>query len=211
MAENLRIDHVAIGSRDLDVTSAWLASVAGVHATESWFFSNGLCNRIAYGGGAAVEILGVAFPGAEMVSPLIAQISARTIARDRWIAWALETDDIEATASRLGLEVMDGGATSLSGHSIKWQMAGVIEAFFSDPFLPFFLQYAGGMDEWREHALQPESTFDLCRVELSGDPDRFEEWVAGAELPVEVVAGPPSIGSVTLSTSSGEVELRLGS
>ena len=45
MAENLRIDHVAVGSRDLDATASWLESIAGLPTPESWFFSNGLCNR----------------------------------------------------------------------------------------------------------------------------------------------------------------------
>ena len=210
MAEHLRLDHVAVGSRDLDATSKWLKTVAGLEPVDSWFFSNGLMNRVVHSGGAAIEILGVAFPGAEMISPMIAQLSARTIARDRWITWALETDDIEATAKRLGLEVMEGGATSVSGHSISWRMAGVVEAFFSAPYLPFFLSYVGGADGWRERAFRAEPAFDVARIEICGDPARLTEWLDGADLPVEIVAGPPSIDAVTLSTSNGDVALRPG-
>ena len=58
--------------------------------------------------------------------------------------------------------------------------------------------------------MRPDPAFDVSLVALSGDPDRFAEWVDGAEFPVKVVDGPPTIESVALTTTRGEVELRPG-
>jgi catechol 2,3-dioxygenase-like lactoylglutathione lyase family enzyme len=209
MAENLRLDHVSIGSGDLDATARWLESTVGFRTIEAWIFSGGMANRIAYSGGTAVEILGAAFPGMEMINALAAQIHGRTIARDVWLTWALASDDIEATASRLGLEVMDGSAFSIStGEPITWRMCGVVEAFFSEPYLPFFLSYVGGEEGWRQRAIQPEPAFDVARITLAGDPDRLRQWVGDADLPVDVTTGPPEMLSVALKTPNGEIDLK---
>lgn len=206
MSENLRLDHVSLGSKELDVTVKWLESVAGLRATESWNFMSGLGNRIAYSGAAAVELLGIAFPGMEMISPLAGQVYGRTIGGDRWLTWALMSDDIDATAARLGLDVIDGSAFSTAtGEAITWRMCGHIEAFFSEPYLPFFLSY---VDEgWRKRAIQTVPAFDVSRIKLSGDPGRLREWLGHAELPVEVTAGPPELRSVVITTDEREVEL----
>jgi glyoxalase-like protein len=208
VAEDLRLDRVAIGAKDLDATAAWLGSVAGLSATEQWWFASGLSSRLAYSGGAAIEIIGQAFPGAEMVHPLTGQIYARTIAHDCWLTWVVVSSDIDATATRLGLDVMDVQATSSTGQTIAWRMAGAPEAFFSEPYLPYFVSYVDGDDAWRERALAPEPKFDVHRIEVSGDAERLSQWLGGADLPVELVPGSPALRSVVLSTPDGDLELQ---
>lgn len=210
MAENLRLDRVSLGAKDVAATAQWLQSVAGLHAREAWMFRTGLINRIAYSGAAAIEIMGVGFPGAEMVSPFVGQVYGRTIGGDRWITWTVHTDDIRATAGRLGLEVMDGWAMSSAGQAVTWQMAGITEAFFSEPFLPYFVSYTNGGDDWHTRALEPVPSFDVARIELTGDPSRFKEWLGDADVPVDVTPGPPAIRSVVISADGNEIDLRPG-
>ena len=206
MPENLRLDRVSIGAKDIDATAAWLQSVAGLYADESWGFMGGLRNRIAYSGGAAVEILGVGIPGMEMINPLTQQISGRTIAGDLCLTWAVATDDIEATARRLGLEVLDGGAYATTGERITWKMCGVVEAFFSEPYLPYFLSYSDA--GWQERALRAAPAFDVAEIEMSGDADRLTEWLGGADMSVRIEDGPSQIHSFTLDVEGDRVELR---
>ncbi len=208
MTESLRLERVTIGAKDIAATAAWLRATTALQADEQWWFASGLSSRFAYSGGAAIEIIGQAFLGAEMVHPLTGQIYARTIAHDCWLTWVVLSDDIDATASRLGLEVMDGQATSSTGESIAWRMAGAPEAFFSEPYLPYFVSYVDGSESWRERARRPEPKFDVARVEVSGDKQRLSTWLGGANLPVAVVGGPPAVRGVVLSTPDGEFELQ---
>lgn len=210
MAENLRLDRVSLGAKDVPATAQWLETVAGLHTRESWMFRTGLINRIAYSGAAAIEIMGVGFPGAEMVSPFVGQVYGRTIAGDRWITWTVQTDDIQSTAKRLDLEVMDGWAMSSAGLPVTWQMAGITEAFFSEPYLPYFVSYTNGDDAWRERALEAEPSFDVTRIAISGDANRLKQWLGDADLPVEVTAGPPEIRSVVINADGTEIDLRPG-
>jgi hypothetical protein len=210
LAENLRLDRVSLGAKDVAATAQWLETVAGLHAREAWLFRTGLINRIAYSGAAAIEIMGVGFPGAEMVSPFVGQVYGRTIAGDRWITWTIQTDDIHATALRLGLEVMDGWAMSSAGQAVTWQMAGLTEAFFSEPYLPYFVSYTNGDEAWRERALEPEPSFDVASIDISGDAARLAEWLGGADVPVAVTAGAPEIRSVVINADGTEIDLRPG-
>jgi hypothetical protein len=210
LGENLRLDRVCIGSKNLGATAQWLESVAGLRAEESWWFPSGLANRIAYSGSTAIELMGVGFPGAEMVSPFVGQVSARTTAGDRWLTWVIATDDIDVTAARLGLEVTDAFAMPLAGQRVAWRMTGAVEAFFSEPYLPFFVSYAEGEDEWRERALRPDPAFDVARIEVSGDEARLRDWLGDAEIAVEVTPGPPEVRSVSITTANGELALSPG-
>jgi hypothetical protein len=119
----------------------------------------------------------------------------------------LVTDDVDATASRLGLEVMEAQATASSGQTVAWRMTGATEAFFSEPYLPYFVAYDPSNDDWHARALVAEPKFDVVRIKLSGDEKRLEQWLDGADLPVEFVPGPPCVRSVVVSTPDGELEL----
>lgn len=206
MAENLQLERVVLGAKDLASTETWLGTMGGLHTVEQWWFASGLSSRFAYAGGAAIEVLSQAFPGAEMVHPLVAQIHGRTILHDCWLTWVVVSDDIDATAARLGLEVLEAQATASTGQTIAWRMVGAEQAFFSEPYLPYFVGYTDGAD-WKSRALVPEPKFDVSRVELSGDPNRLEEWLGGADLPVRMMDGPPHVRTVVVSTPGGDVDL----
>jgi hypothetical protein len=118
----------------------------------------------------------------------------------------LLSDDIDATAARLGLDVMDVQATSASGQTVAWRMVGAEQAFFSEPYLPYFVSYTAGAD-WPSRALVPEPKFDVVRIELSGDPARLADWLGGARLPIEITAGPPHVRTVVVATPDGEIDL----
>jgi len=58
------------------------------------------------------------------------------------IGWAVRPDDIDATATRLGLTVGRGSRTRSSGERIEWRMAGLEDAL-ERPWLPFFVAWRG--------------------------------------------------------------------
>ena len=206
MAENLRLERVVLGAKDLAATASRLETSMGLRTLEQWWFASGLSSRFAYAGGAAIEVLSQAFPGAEMVHPLVAQIHGRTIVHDCWLTWVVVSDDIDATASRLGLDVMEAQATASTGQTIAWRMVGAEEAFFSEPYLPYVISYTEGAD-WRSRALVAEPKFDVSRIELSGNANRLDEWLGGADLSVRITDGSPHVRTVVVSTADGEIDL----
>jgi glyoxalase-like protein len=113
----------------------------------------------------------------------------------RWVAsarygrpfgWAVRTDDIEAVAERLGLEIADGARGDL-----RWQLAAVAEAV-AEPCLPFFIEWAPGTSH------PGNGTGGIERLELSGDPARLNEWLGPHNLPISVHPGTPGVVSLRL-------------
>lgn len=206
MEENLRLERVVLGAKDLSATVSWLEGAAGLRTVEQWWFASGLSSRFSYAGGAAIEVLSQVFPGAEMVHPLVAQIHGRTILHDCWLTWVVTSDDIDATAARLGLDIIDAQATASTGQTIAWRMVGAEQAFFSAPYLPYFVSYTDSSG-WKDRALVGAPKFDVSRIELCGDAGRLDEWLGGAQLPVRVTAGAPHVRTVVVSTPDGEIDL----
>ncbi|HEX9969908.1 MAG TPA: VOC family protein, partial [Acidimicrobiales bacterium] len=91
-----RVDHVVYGVRDLDVAAARLADDFGLHAEAGGEHPGfGTANRLVGLGEAYLELL--AGPPVEAVlgdGP------------DRLLGWMVVSDDIEADAARLGIEVL---------------------------------------------------------------------------------------------------------
>jgi hypothetical protein len=104
----------------------------------------------------------------------------------RPFAWAVRTNEIEAVAARLGLEIADGARGDL-----RWRLAGVAEAA-AEPCLPFFIEWAPGT----AHPGRGEGGIE--RLELSGDPARVADWLGPHDLPISVVPGSPRVASLLL-------------
>jgi hypothetical protein len=173
----LRVDHVVLGVADLDTTAQRLAALGlpseagGRHPT--W----GTENRIVPLRGCYLELL--AGP------PVEALLDGDG---ERWLGWMVRTDDIEAEAARLGLDVVAMTRERPDGVELRWRLAG---NGFPSP-VPTFIQWDTPWD--------PGGDTGLVAVELAVDADLLREWVDGADLPVRVVhdGGPPGVRAVEL-------------
>ena len=176
----MRIDHVIYGTSDLDAAAARFSAAdlrvepGGAHE------GIGTHNRIVPLGADYVELLAILDPEMAAASPLGRLIAERIALGDGWMGWGVAVAGAAAEAERVGASLIEVRRRG-TGH-----LAGLTEAL-SEPFLPFFIQReetaaAGGIE----------------RVEVSGSRERLDTWLGGAELPVDVVEGPPALLAVTV-------------
>jgi hypothetical protein len=206
----VRIDHVVLGSRDLDATAErfldgyGLASVPGGRHP-AW----GTANRIVPLGDDYLEFLAVVDPSVAETSPFGRFLAGLTARGDRWFTVCMADGDIDATAARLGLEVVPGARLRPDGTEIRWRGAG-LEDPKRDPWLPFFIEwqvppegYPGRV--WAEHRV---AVGGIAWVEMAGEAARLTEWLGGLPPSIRVVDGVhPGIRSIGLSSDDGVLVL----
>jgi hypothetical protein len=205
----VRIDHVVLGSRDLEETATryerdhGLASVPG-GSHPAW----GTANRIVPLGDDYVEFLAVVDPDVAGKSRFGTFLRDLTAGSDRWFTVCLADDDLDGTARRLGLEVVRGSRVRPDGTELTWRSAG-LEDPERDPWLPFFIewQFAGAHPGRMPVAPAPTAT-GIAWVEIVGDEERLRAWVGDEDLPIRVVGGAEhGLRAVGLASPTGEIVL----
>jgi Glyoxalase-like domain len=204
MAAAPSIDHVVLAVRDLEAAAEWLladhglASVAGGRHL-AW----GTANRIVPLGDDYIELLAVVDPdvaGESAVGRAVERISRDG---DRWFAVCI-ADDLDATAARLGLEVVTGARERPDGTTVRWRSVG----FEDDPErvsrLPFFIEWdmPPELHPGRtpiEHRVAPTG---IAWIEM-GDDGHLADWLGGADLPIRITGGSLGLRAVSLSTADG--------
>jgi hypothetical protein len=205
----IRVDHVVMAVRDVDVAAArlleghGLASVPGGRHVQ-W----GTGNRIVPLGRVYLELLAVIDPEIARRTVLGRAIDEAAAGGDRWFAFCLADDGIRATAARLGLDVHDGERALPDGRVLRWRSAG-IEDLRRTPDLPFFLEWHGPEDAHpgRAPVAHPAGAVRLAGVDVASNADRFRAWTGGAELPVRIVNGEAGIRAVRLETGGDPIVL----
>jgi hypothetical protein len=160
-------------------------------------------------GDAYVELLAVVDPRVARASTLGRAIGTLADEGGGWFALCLADDDLDETATRLGLAVETGGRQRPDGEVVRWRSAG-IEDPRRTPDLPFFIAWEGPPDlhPGRGAAAHPAAVTGIASVELAGDERAFDAWTGGSSLPVRFVAGRPGVVAVHLHGSAGDVVLR---
>jgi hypothetical protein len=198
----LVVDHVVLAVQTLDVAPELFAQhgldayQGGVHL--GW----GTANVIAPLGSAYLEGIGVVDREAAAHSVFGRWLAATLARRQRFMGWAVRTDDIEGVARRLGRRVDPGSRLRTDGRELRWRTVGSERALY-DPSMPFFIQWdvpddlhpgRGGDDE-------------LVRVDVTGDESRILDWLG--ELPEGVVLsyGEPAVQSVVVRARGIETAL----
>ena len=192
----MRIDHVIYATQDLDVAAGRLESELGLAATPGGRHEgHGTHNMIVSLGGGYLELMAVADPGEASGSPIGGALQARLADQgDGLFAWAIEVEDVDRVADRLGLPVM-----TIAREGLTARLVGVAEAL-PNPVLPFFIERDEGI-------LDPGGEGDgggITWVEVAGDREALERRLGGADLPVKVVEGPSGVRAMGL----GDRELR---
>lgn len=204
----IQLDHVVYAVRDLDEAAErfraelGLASVVGGrHA--GW----GTGNRIVPLGEQYVELISVV-DGAEAADSGFGRTMVAFLeGGDRPWTVVCRTDELDAIASRLDLEVTEGSRTRPDGQVIAWRAAG-----FEDPrrerHMPFFIEwrlpsadtYPGRAEAG--HTVRPRG---IAWVRVTGDGGRLADWLGGADLPIRAAAGDPGVAAFAVSTDDGDL------
>jgi len=201
----LRIDHVVLAVGDLEASSRRLWDEHGLRFEPggrhpAW----GTANMIAPLGGSYLELLGVVDPEVGLDTALGRSLTELSAARDRWYSVCLSDDDIEQTASRLGLAVRPGSRTRPDGVVMRWRGAGIDERG-DELWLPFFIawdvpahQHPGAAPA--DHRVDVRG---IDRVDVGGDEGRLRDWVGGRDVSIRVVPGEPGVRRVVVGLGDG--------
>lgn len=189
----MQIDHVLIAVADLDSAARDVEERHGLVVLEGGRHPGiGTANRIVPLGDAYIELIAVVDDTEARTSALSSRVAS---ARDgELIGWAARTDDIEAHAARLGLDVVAGSRRRPDGRLVEWRSAG-LETAAAEPCLPFFIQWADGT------ALPGAAAQDvpsIARLELTGEPERIRAWLGGDVPRVSISPGEPAVARVVV-------------
>ena len=209
MAENLRIDHVIFGTRDIGATAAALEERHGLASVVGGRHEGrGTGNRIVPLGSAYLELMGIVDAAEAAAHPFGRWFADQIAEGDRFLMWCIGTDDIDAVAERLALDIEGWTRATPDGHLLSWRLAG-LEVANEQPEIPFFIQ-------WTVPAEMHPSSADVAhrsRVEgfaeihVAGDEKRIRDWLGDAQLPVRYGTGRQGISGLTIATDRGEIAL----
>jgi len=123
-----------------------------------------------------------------------------------WFTLAAVPDDLDAVASRLGLEVGSGSRTRRDGQTVRWRMVGLDDPR-REAWMPFFLIWdiSDELHPGRARVGHGVRATGLAWVEVGGDAERLGTWLGGDELPIRVTDDEPGIHRVAISTPDGEL------
>ena len=202
----LELDHVVIAAADLEAAAVVLEERYDLTSLEGGRHPGwGTSNRIVPLGSAYLELVAVVDEEEAAASGFGRWVAAARPAPLQLLGWAVRTDDLDAVARRLGLDVTAGSRTRANGDVLRWRLAGADQAAVH-PELPFFIQWAPGT------ALPGSAGAGDVRIaglRVAADAERLDAWLGPNDLPVEVVAGPAGIVGVELSGSERQGRRRI--
>jgi hypothetical protein len=203
------IDHVVLGVRDMDAAGRRLRETLGLGSVpggrhEGW----GTGNRIVPLGGPYLELIGVVDRAEAAANPVGRGLLDALEGGDHWICWCVAAEDLEATATRVGLSVDAGSRVRPDGVTLRWRSAGFTFAL-ANPSLPFFIHWEVTPDlhPGRAEADHRSPPSGISRVEVGHDP-RLTGWLDDGAIPVRTVPGERGLLTVGVATADGEIVLR---
>jgi Glyoxalase-like domain len=191
------VDHLLVATTDLDAAAA-AAGRLGLEVMAGGRHPGwGTGNRIVPLGDAYLELIAVVEPCETGSSPFGSWVAASPPGP---MGWAVRVEDIEATAARLGLNIVPGSRSTPDGRTLRWRTAGV-ERVATEPALPFFIAWEPG------GPFPGEGGVGLCveRIELRGDAARLAAWLGDAHPPVAVRPGPSAVERFVLRGPGGTI------
>jgi hypothetical protein len=203
----LALDHVGYAVRDLDEAAVRFREELGLDSVVGGrHVGFGTANRIVPLDGQYIEIVGVVDRAEAEASAFGRSVLERTAERDGWLVIVVTTDDVEAEAARLGLEVTAGARTRPDGSEVRWRMTG-LDAPAREPWMPLFMTWdiPDELHPGRQRAGHGVKAQGLGWVEVGGDAERLRAWLGGRDLPIRVTDAPPGIARAAVATADGEI------
>jgi len=203
----LRLDHVVYAVRDLDEAAVRFRGEYGLDSTEGGRHERwGTANRIVPLGDQYLELVAAVDEPVAAETAFGRGVLERAARGGGWFTMAAVADDLDAVASRLGIEVDSGSRTRPDGQTVRWRMAGLDDQR-REPWMPFFLTWdvPDELHPGRARAGHGVRATGLAWVEVGGDAERLRTWLGGDELAIRVSDGEPGIHRVAISTPDGEL------
>ncbi len=210
MSAPVEIDHVLVGVPDLDDAAATLQARFGLTSLPGGRHPGwGTANRIVPLGSAYLELVTVVDRG-----------EAAGSAFGRWVlamlvggpvcGWAVRTEDLDAVAARLTLDVASGSRQTGSGRRLRWRTAGVDQAS-AEPALPFFIEWEPGtVLPGRAEVHHAAGAVSMVGVEVGGNPGRLSGWLGGEPAGVQSTSGPAVLTHLVLTAGADRLRLEPG-
>jgi hypothetical protein len=119
------------------------------------------------------------------------------------------TDDLDAVAARLDLEIVEGRRERPDGQVLRWRSAG-LEDPKRAPWLPFFIAWdvPADLHPGRARAGHGVLVQGIAAVDVGGDAGLLRDWLGGEDLPIRATSGAAGVRSVALATADGHLEIR---
>lgn len=204
------VDHLLLGTNDLDRGIAWFEQRTGVKAAVGGSHpGRGTRNALAgLGGRHYLEIIA---PDPAQPSENLRR-NLRTLTEPRLIAWAAATTDIDGTAKRIrdrgqAATPQDGSRARPDGRVLKWRTL-VVQTDSAPPDvdpIPFFIEWAAGSVHPSEDS--PKGC-NLAAFEFEHpDPKRLGSALAALGIDAAVRQGADVKLLATLETPRGRVLL----
>jgi hypothetical protein len=203
----LRLDHAGYAVRDLDEAAVRFREAFGLDSVEGGrHVGLGTTNRIVPLGPHYLELIGVVDRPEAEANAFGRSVIERTAEGDGWLLVVVSSDDVEAEAKRLGLEVRAGARARPDGSEVQWRMAGIDDPR-REPWMPFFITWEipDELYPGRQRAGHGVRVRGISWVEVAGDAERLDTWLGGAEVPLRVTDGDPGIHRVAIETFDGEL------
>jgi len=203
----LRLDHVVFAVPDLDEVAVRFRERFGLDSTEGGRHERwGTANRIVPLGDQYLELVAVVDEAAAARTGFGRGVLERASAGGGWFTLAVVADDLDAVATRLGLEIGSGSRTRPDGEVLRWRSAGLDDPR-REPWMPFFLAWdvPDEMHPGRARAGHGVRAHGIAWVEAGGDAERLREWLGGEELPIRVIEGEPGLLRVGVATPDREI------
>lgn len=210
----LAFDHLLVAVPDLDQAAEELLAEHGLASLPGGRHDgHGTANRIVPLGSDYLELISVVDPEEAETSPVGRWIRRGLDAGGGLWGLNLRTDDADALARRLGLEVLEFVREPPDGDPIRFRLVG-LEGAVGDERLPFFSEHpvddqgaVGPGHPGRQeapHLVQPRG---ILWVELGGDEERIRRWIGPESdgLDLRMVGGEPGLRRAAVGTEAGEV------
>jgi hypothetical protein len=201
----VQLDHVVVAVSDLAAAAADFEARYGLPSVEGGRHPGwGTANRIVPLGDAYLELIAVVDESEAALSSFGRGVAGAVADRSqRFLGWAVRTNELDGVAERLGLEVQAKSRDRPDGSVLRWRLAGVEQAL-AEPCLPFFIEWAG--DAVLPGRCAPAAG-ELERLELEGDPERLAGWLGEHSLPVSVSGGSPAVRRVVVEARGRRVSV----
>jgi hypothetical protein len=205
----LSIDHVLLGTADLDRTAQELLHKHGLTSYAGGRHTGlGTGNRVVPLGDSYLEIIGVVDEAEAEANPFGRWLTSQVAAGPRLVGWCLSTTDLEGVADRVGVEPVSMQRAQPDGRILSWRLAG-LEVAMAEPPLPFFIEWEidPELHPGRAGVAHADGPVRLTGVEIEGDETRIDEWIGDAHLPVGIFDGPPGVRATVLSGPEGTIRI----
>ena len=190
----LELDHVLIAVDDLASAANEVERRFGLASVEGGRHPGwGTANRIVPLGTSYLELIAVV-DAAEAETNLVGRWVGAGAGSLRLLGWAVRPDDLDAVATRLGLEIGAGSRQAPGGEQLRWRSAG-LERAVTEPCLPFFIEWSA---ETRFPGLAAPAPTAIRELQLTGDADLVAAWLGPNDLPIAVSPGAPGLRALVL-------------